>query len=153
GPDGLSRRPRGNEDSDDEAPEDVDESIDEILDSGIWIVKEFEEGIADTTKNALVITTSAPIPDDTQIPSNDIFLQRDEDLRIIHSFLENLSFPSTLSDATRSRLTKRAHQFFTRGRRLWRKESNGRHQLVLFHPDRLRILRETHDELGHKGFY
>lgn len=60
---------------------------------------------------------------------------------------------SHTTPSNRLRLAKRAHQFFVRGQQMWRKESNGHHQLVLFNPDRLRILQQTHDELGYRGFY
>ncbi|KIK32841.1 hypothetical protein CY34DRAFT_41894, partial [Suillus luteus UH-Slu-Lm8-n1] len=77
----------------------------------------------------------------------------DNDLRSIQSFLETLSFPPFIPPSDHTRLRKRAHQFFVQGHRLWRKDPAGRHQLVLFNQDRLRILHETHDQLGHKGLY
>ena len=44
-----------------------------------------------------------------------------------------------------------ALQFFILNQRLWRRRPDGRHQLYI-PPDRqLSILKEAHDDLGHKG--
>jgi hypothetical protein len=47
-----------------------------------------------------------------------------------------------------------AHEFFLFDDRLWRRGSNGAHQLVIFDPrHRLSLLEQAHDSLGHKGKY
>jgi transposase InsO family protein len=40
-----------------------------------------------------------------------------------------------------------------RDERLWRRQAQGKHQLVLPPQQRETVLREAHDELGHKGLY
>jgi hypothetical protein len=44
-------------------------------------------------------------------------------------------------------------EFFIDNNNLWRKDSQGAHKIVV-HPDRrIEIMRSTHDNIGHKGFY
>ncbi|KIK32597.1 hypothetical protein CY34DRAFT_101126, partial [Suillus luteus UH-Slu-Lm8-n1] len=151
--DGLSRRPAALEDDEDETTEDVEEWIDEILGCGVWIAKEVdEEWLAEAAPHALVLTSETCSPSD-EIPTSHSSLHLDNDLHMIQDYFKMLSFPSSTSSKDQTRLIKRARQFFLQGHRLWRKEPSGRHQLVIPTPDRLRILSETHDKLGHKGFY
>jgi hypothetical protein len=98
----------------------------------------------------LVLTTNAtPL----KTPSDDNSRQHENELSMIRTFLENLTLPLTLSNVDHSQIIKQARHFFLQGRRLWRKDHGGRHQLVVPKPDRLRILHEGHDKLGHKGLY
>jgi hypothetical protein len=117
----------------------------------IWSEKDLEQTFPELKNNTVLTLHSANHPD-PEIPSDNASHQHDEELQTIHSFLDNLSFPLTLSDVEHSRLTKHAHQFFMQGRCLWRKNPAGRHQLVLFGLDRLYILQQCHDLLSHKVF-
>jgi hypothetical protein len=58
-----------------------------------------------------------------------------------------------LPTAQLTQLIKKARHFFTCNGRLWRKQAQGRHQLVLLSYQRLPTLREAHDDLGHRGYY
>jgi hypothetical protein len=58
-----------------------------------------------------------------------------------------------LPTAQLTQLIKKARHFFTRNGRLWRKQAQGRHQLVLPSYQRLPTLREAHNDLGHRGYY
>ncbi|KAL4257831.1 Gypsy Retrotransposon Integrase-like protein [Pleurotus pulmonarius] len=49
--------------------------------------------------------------------------------------------------------TRRALNFFIRDGKLWRKDPQGRHKLYIPLPRRFSLLRQAHDELGHKGIY
>jgi len=46
-----------------------------------------------------------------------------------------------------------AIQFFVQARKLWKKDEHGRHKLVAWPESHLTILRSTHDDLAHKGFF
>jgi hypothetical protein len=154
GPDGLSRRPSAPEDEEDleETSEDVEEWVDEILGCSLWVAKELDKEW--TMNGALTLNTftTATVPD-LAIPSNNVSLQLDNDLHSISDFLKTLSFPASTPASDHARLRKQAYQFFMQGNCLWCKEPAGRHQLVVFLPNRLHILRDSHDKLGHKGFY
>ena len=80
-------------------------------------------------------------------------MQHNHNLLDIKSFLETLSIPPHISDLQCTQFIKRALEFFIIGNKLWHKEPNRQHQLVLFTPDHHHILKATHNELGHKGIY
>ena len=44
-------------------------------------------------------------------------------------------------------------EFFPDQDRLWKKDSHGEHKLVLQPDRRLKVLRQVHDNIGHKRFY
>ena len=91
--------------------------------------------------------------DEMTIPTDEKTKQRDNNLHDIKSFLGTLSIPPTVPNSQCTQFIKCASEFFISGNRLWCKDSNRQHQLVLFSPNRLHILKTTHDELGHKGIY
>jgi hypothetical protein len=150
--DGLSRRPPAPEDAEDgdETAEDVDEWVDEVLGCGIWMAKEIDEKWP-SIPNATVLSSTSLTP--INIPISDTSLRLDNDLHTIRTYLSTLTFPPSTPAKDQPRLIKRARQFLVQGQCLWRKEQTGRNQLVIFTPDRYHILHQTHDELGHKGFY
>jgi len=149
-PDGLSRRPRAPEDDEDEMMEDVDEWIEEVLGCGLWVAAAVERS---HNIPVALVSAASTLTSDSTIPSTELSLRLDRELQAIHTLLDTLAFPSNTPLSDHPRLRKCAYQFFVRGQRLWRKESSGRHQLVIFGKDRLRIMTEAHDVLGHKGFY
>ncbi|KAG2737431.1 hypothetical protein P692DRAFT_20761797, partial [Suillus brevipes Sb2] len=156
GPDGLSRRKRAPEDDEEgeETSEDIEEWIDELLGCGLWVAHDLGTGGLDMMSRATVLQLAETSHiSDLDPPSDDASRGRDEELRILSIYLDTLAFPTDTSTTQRLRILKQAPRFFSRGNRLWRKDTAGRHQIVLFGQDRIRILRETHDRLGHKGFY
>jgi hypothetical protein len=136
GPDGLLQRPHAPEDDDneEESVEEVEDWIDKVLGCMIWSKKDLEWTFPELKNDAVLTLHSANHPDH-EIPPDNTSHQCNEELQTIHSFLDNLSFPLTLSDVERSWLTKHAHQFFMQGQCLWCKNPAGHYQLVLFGPD------------------
>jgi hypothetical protein len=156
GPDGLSRRQCAPEDDkeDEETSDDVEEWLDELLSCALWVAKDLDEGYLEVMSRATVLHIAETThTSDLDIPANDASRARDDELLNIKAYLESFQLPSSISQAQRNRILKQAPQFFVRGSRLWRKDMAGRHQIVLFGQDCVRTLRETHDRLGHKGFY
>ena len=159
GPDGLSRRRRGEGDREEEdSEEEADEWIDEVLGCGVWIAGGIEEDIGKGKSEVSTFLIGKGREDDTAIldfnpPTNDDTRRRDEDLQHVSSYLRTLKLPASASEKERARLIRYSKQFFLSGNQLWRRDRSGRHQKVLFGADRTHILRETHDKLGHRGFY
>jgi len=149
-PDGLSRRPRAPGDDEDKTMEDVDKLIEEVLGCGLWVAAAVERS---HNIPVALVSAASTLTSDSTIPSTELSLHLDRELQTIHTLLDTLAFPSNMPLSDHPRLRKHAYQFFVRGQRLWRKESSGRHQLVIFGKDRLRIMTEAHDALRHKGFY
>lgn len=161
GPDGLSRRRRGedNDEEEDSSDEDEDKGRDEVVSCGFWLRKAVEDGMVDfegTRGGRMVLAISTMDNDEgdmVTVPEDAASHDADASLRAIQTFLETLQRPTGMDDKTLRPFLKKASHFFVRGGRLWRKGTAGRHQLVLFGRDRLQALRQAHDDLGHEGIY
>ena len=154
GPDGLSRRePIPGEDDNEGDPE---EWVDDILSLGIWL-DTWNERRTHTTRTARVFQTtgvSSPSDELTFPPPADRIRALNDELPAILELLSLGAQPSSQTPEELERLRQRARNFFVHDDRLWRCHTQGRHQLVLIHPQqRLQVTREAHDKLGHKGFY
>jgi len=167
GPDGLSRCEPADGESEDNDPEDW---IDATLSLGLWGVSLTHADHADQA--ATVWTLAAELPADTAIsntytdithanfdkPDSPISAnpkahKADEELKLVHRYLSTLQQPDHLDDTACTRLLKRAKQFFLADNRLWHRQNQGRHQLYI--PPHLCVflIRDAHDNLGHRGFF
>jgi len=152
GPDGLSRREpvEGEEEEDD--PE---EWIDHTLSLGLWV-----SSWLDTPQLPQVLhlsqPSSSPSPTSdtpTEFPTSDKTLRAEDDMARIERYLYSLRLPSDLDHKASTRLLRLAARFFILNGRLWRRQEQGRHQLFIPIQRRLPLVRDAHDNLGHKGFY
>ena len=160
GPDGLSQREPADGESKDDDPE---EWIDDALSLGLWVVSWTQAHHAD--REPAVWTLSVGIPsttvatidkdndNDLTIPTSDKVRQAEDQVEDVRHYLTTLRLPDHLDDAARNHLLKRAKRFFIADDRLWRRQEQGRHQLFILPPQRLSLIRDAHDNLGHKGFY
>ena len=160
GPDRLSRRQKADKDDKDEeeTTEEVEDWIDEVLGCKIWVLKGIEEGRISFQKeegegSALMLSASSETDDEPPISMDKKMKQCNNNLHNIKSFLNILSIPPTIPNSQHTQFIKCTLEFFVTGKGLWWKDSNGRHQLVLFAPNWLRTLKATHDKLSHKGIY
>ena len=87
------------------------------------------------------------------IPRNDKDEREEVRLEMVKEWHMTLGRPGGLSDAEYAAFVKFAMGFVLDKERLWRKNSQGNHQLVLPKDRRLQVLREIHDNIGHKRFY
>jgi hypothetical protein len=155
GPDGLSRRePIPGEDDDDGDPE---EWIDDILSLSLWLDTWDEQRphSAETAK-FFQATKSVHTPCNTLTfpPSTDRACALDDELPTILDFLRHSKQPNEHTSEELDCLHQRARNFFAHDNQLWRRNNQGRHQLVLQDlQQRLSITHDAHDRLGHKGFY
>ena len=89
GPNGLSRRRRGeDEEEQDESEEEVEEWIDEVLGCGVWIAR----GLHGEGKVSVLLVGEGEDKDDTanfdaKPPTDDDSRKRDEDLQHISTYL------------------------------------------------------------------
>ncbi|KAJ3521857.1 hypothetical protein NMY22_g12139 [Coprinellus aureogranulatus] len=148
GPDGLSRR-RGTKDVVDALAEGADEWLEEVLDCGVWVL-----GMVEVREVAEVFW-SGVLSAEGASGSGDESLSDDEArLLEVKRFLETLEKPEGLAGQELKRFLKRVSKYFVAGKRLWRREASGRHQLVLFDKaKRLEVIRACHDEMGHHEFW
>jgi hypothetical protein len=80
---------------------------------------------------------------------------RKEELRIakVIKWLQDLIRPDDMTDSDYSTFIRYCSDFFFDSNRLWRRNSHGLHKLVAPESQRIDIMRQCHDDVGHKGFY
>jgi hypothetical protein len=166
GPDGLSRRLLGEGEKQDD--EDVDSWLDSALGLGLWAEtwRGHELGASsiqitqDTDNTAMVSrpqvlsyayqlaelpTTMAPLP------RTAITIAKDDELDQISQYLDSFTRPPEISDKRFTQILKRSRKFYNKDGALWRRQANGYNQKVIRYEDRLELLMQSHDRLGHKG--
>jgi hypothetical protein len=96
---------------------------------------------------------SNPTLDYGIIPRTDSARREDDRIALVEKWLGDLKRPTDLSDTEYATFVRYCTDFFLDGNRLWRKDPNGAHKLVISRDHRTSIMRQAHDEIGHKGFY
>jgi hypothetical protein len=200
GPDGLSRRPRQEDDDPPEEDNDFDDWVDNMH-GFMHIINDIQPVQYSTTTNAIsTFLQSSPswhtppllqetkegqpdkpgrkpspppnvdnfiydedriiaekIADNTleysDIPRSRHAIREEQKLRDAILWLTDLKRPPHLSDDNYARLIRYATRFFKDGPRIWRKDSQGAHKLVVEQDKRISILQAAHDQVGHKGLF
>lgn len=118
----------------------VGDAKDEIPTRGrVWV----REGVEDVDELDRIVSKELPRTEEGDA--------KDEEMREVKEFLEGLKKPGKLEGDAIRKFAKRASRFFVSGGRLWRRDAQGRHPLVVLERlSRARILRVVHDELDHK---
>jgi hypothetical protein len=165
GADGLSRRPRADEDP---SPEDSD-ILQDWIDSnaGFFIDASSPASDFDPAPSlcmALVPAAGYNVSDasrnippdpgrDGDIPRSAKALKREAKLKVIRHFLETLARPPNLSDDDFRQFIRQAMDYYLFGDRFFRKHRDGHLQLIPEPPQRLTLMEYAHDKLGHKGVF
>ncbi|KAL5523329.1 hypothetical protein ACEPAF_1596 [Sanghuangporus sanghuang] len=89
----------------------------------------------------------------TLFPSSEKANPKDARLDDVKSFLIGQKRPDQLDDRGYAALIRYAANFFARDGRLWKKVRNGRHQVVIEPERRWNLVKQAHDDLGHKRVY
>ena len=112
--------------------------------------KNLEEEIADNDFN-----DSAPTVEDqySLIPRKDNISAEEERIDEVRKWLTTLRRPPHMSDTTFTTFVRYATEFFVDGDRLWKKDHQGRHKLVIDPTHQWKILVGAHDQAGHKGLF
>jgi Integrase zinc binding domain/RNase H-like domain found in reverse transcriptase len=174
GPDGLSRRPAQPGDI---PEEDDEEAFDDWIDkfygfahfiNPIRAITLPHLPLPATTSTAALLfnaesdaharSSSQPEPEPDPAPPvtpprNYAAIRQDNRLLAVRLWLDTLRRPPDLDDVQYTRFLRYCAEFFVASNKLWRKNAQGHHKLVLFPELRLSTLRSAHDDLGHKGFY
>ena len=161
-PDGLSRRPAAPEDP---KVEDADDWLDERLE--VFHFERFLSFNALSSKSPPTISTpplpqlvytqdsyiTSSSPSSIQLPSATL-TELNTKVDQVQSYLTTLEWPSVFdSPDSRAKFLRFASQFFIQGGFLYKRQKQGRHQRVLPISDRLTVLAQAHDDLGHRGFF
>jgi len=89
----------------------------------------------------------------TTIPQSDKAKAKDNELKRITKFLVDPMQREEMNTKELKALIRKASGFFVVNGQLWKKDPRARHKLVVEKEKRLGILRQVHNELGHKGIF
>jgi hypothetical protein len=171
GPDGLSRR-RPQPGDDDEPDDDFEDWVDQVngfihfidplpfqIDSISTsppiscyitdVAREDSQGPEDAPQ---VHSDDMPTPY-TIVPRSDTAQVTDEKLTKVKTWLETLERPPSVSDSWYKTFMRFCTEFFLSDGRLWRKDKNGHHKVVVSPERRLFLISSAHNDVGHHGFY
>ena len=160
GPDGLSRREHVEGEDDEE--DDPEEWIDKTLGLSIWATTSSATTSLLTFSNTLPVSVFNTEVDHTEtdhadhpieFPPSSKSLDAEAEMMNIQHYLETLKKPLDVDDDGWEKFLRKTRRYFLLDGRLWRRNAIGRDQLFLSPPQRLPIIREAHDGLGHKGIY
>ena len=100
-------------------------------------------------------SASEPVtePDSPTIPRSTKAIAREAWIRLIRGFLETRAQPADLSDTEFHSFVNSATKFFLLHGSLWRQEPHSRHQLVVPEYQHFGLIKEAHNDLGHKGVF
>ena len=71
----------------------------------------------------------------------------------MRKWLGDLERPKDLTDQEYATFVRYCTEFFIDAKRLWRKDPNGHHKLVVAPEHWLFLISSAHDDVGHRGFY
>ena len=157
--DGLSRRPPSEDDPD--ITEDHEDWLDDAYSFSVQLLNNHYHPSISPPSNSLahhspshsVFIDSVSDPSHPTIPRSDSAQAFDKRLILIHTFLTTSTRPPDLSDSEFQSFISYATKFFVLGDKLWRRHLEGCHQLVINKPKRYELIRQAHDDLGHKGVF
>ncbi|KIO02719.1 hypothetical protein M404DRAFT_147444 [Pisolithus tinctorius Marx 270] len=92
-------------------------------------------------------------PDDPAIPWSTKARACEAKIEMIRPFLTTCERPPDLTDVQCSSFFNSASRFFLLDGNLWHREPHGQHQLVVNESKWYRLIKEAHDNLGHKGVF
>lgn len=157
GPDGLSRRPRAPEDpeEDDDADEWVDRAYGFMMEVTNRSTTRATPRQSALPEVAMWEVFAAPVVEEAMVdlPMSSKRELREEKVRRVDAFLRDPQHEPEMEPREFENFVRYASRFFTKGGSLWRKDVEGRHQLVVPVERRAAILKEAHDDTGHKGFF
>jgi integrase-like protein len=111
----------------------------------------------DVTQAYSLLLDSADPPtqpsEEQELPRSPKAKARENRIRQIRQFLETQERPEGMSDKDYKSFLNSATRFFVLKGSLWRREPHGKHQLVVPEGRRYGLIKEAHDDLGHKGVF
>jgi len=87
------------------------------------------------------------------IPRSEQALKADTRLSNVQNWHNTLERPTDMSDSEYNTFVRYCTEFFVKFDRLWRKDPQGKHKIVIPQDRRLFIIASGHDDVGHHGFY
>jgi hypothetical protein len=180
GPDRLSRRSPAAEDPLDE--DDVEDWLDDAYSFAVVLLNErshpdlysknflythialpaYYGGAGESPEAELVYSmvfalaesaSQNPDSEDSAILRSQKAKAREARIQLIHRFLETQERPDAMLDKEYQSFINSATRFFILNGSLWHHEPHGKHQLVVPESRWFGLIKEAHDNLGHKGVF
>ena len=140
GPDGLSRRPPAEDDSDIENDDDDD-----------WLDQGFHISTEPNFDNSSQFTSNQRKGWQVYRISND--RSSDSLLHQIRNFLSSLTIPPFSSPRSRLNFLNKTKRYFLKNDKMWKHSRDHPVQVILDPTRRIHILQLAHDNLGHRGTF
>ncbi|KAI0308405.1 hypothetical protein OF83DRAFT_1180900 [Amylostereum chailletii] len=172
GRDGLSRRVRQPGDLDDIEDDKFDDWIDRLhgfmhminigslpsplpLETVTFLQTSFVHSVPEVQAPSSIGPSedNPSVPLETVLPRSEATVEADFRLKQVSRYLQTLERPPGLSDAEFSTFLRYCLDFFCIHNQLWRRHPSGANKIVVWIEDRLRILTQLHDDIGHKGIF
>ena len=103
--------------------------------------------------HSLSLDSADPTDEAPEIPRSPKAKSHEERIQLIRLFLETQERPDGMSDKDYQSFLNSATRFFILSGSLWRREPHGKHQLVIPESRWYGLIKEAHDDLGHKGVF
>jgi hypothetical protein len=159
GPDGLSRRPLQPGESIEEYD---DDDFEDWVDCRHGFIHQINPIPCIPHSNRTGLSLSLDLSEEEtapldvaydSIPRSDTAMNDDKRILKVRKWHSDLKRPEGLSDAEYSTFLRYCTDFFLDGDRLWRKDPQGAHKLVVEPSLRIKIMRSAHDDIGHKAVF
>ena len=113
----------------------------------------FGQTVAVNCFNVFALSEQTISDDYSTIPRSTSANKEEIRLAKVVQFLDDLLRPIGMTDSEYDTFVRYHMRFFVQSGKLWRRDPNGMHKVVVQRDRRLAILHECHDDLGHKGFF
>lgn len=155
GADGLSRREPTEEErlEDEEEAEDQEDWIDKAL--AFYTEAGLKLQSCDEAQGSIEIMTYgiSEAENEEELPEWPESQKQENKMKEVRNFLKDLKLNSRGDLEASKQLIKYAGKFFIKEDTLWRRGKEGKHKIVLEKAKRHELIRQAHDEVGHKGIY
>jgi Integrase zinc binding domain len=87
------------------------------------------------------------------VPQSDSAIETDRKLKRVQAWLETLDHPPDLTDSEYKTFMRYCMEFIIISNRLWRKNPQGQHKMVVPFDRCLFLITSAHNDIGHHGVY
>ena len=98
-------------------------------------------------------TEVLPVDEEGVLPRSDVAEDKDGELHLIKWYLQEKKKPKEVDEKKWKRFAAKASKFFLKDNRLWKKQQEGRHQRVPDKAQHYGLVKEAHNDLGHKRVF
>ena len=103
--------------------------------------------------NVFTLSEQTITPSYSIVPRSSTAQKEEKRLARVTQFLDDLLRPPEMTNPEFDTFVKYCMQFFVHDGKLWRHDPNRMHKVVVQQNKWLAILKECHNDLGHKGFF